>query len=187
LRKHLREYPVDLSLAKRFYRILTRSGSAEFREFQLDMLTARCVEQGFKLSLSLSDDGPSARSVARWTRAALGDGLIASAAAHRLLSNVALELGDEDRGCQELAISHMLEGRITERCAGTERDPYIVVDTQDEYLVLRSHRRRSVERTTVDRGDRIYDVHRCEDETEAWFDVTRHIQAYDRLNLVLEG
>lgn len=42
----------------------------------------------------------------------------------------------------------------------------------DEYDVLRSQGRRSVEQRFVTRGRVDLDHHRCDDDSEAWFDVS---------------
>jgi hypothetical protein len=178
LRGHLRSYSVPLPLAKRFYRVLIRA--EEYREFQIDMLSDRCVELLVERS-QLAAKEPAAGTFERWISKGLGEGLIASAAVHRLLSDLAYEQGEDERGVQELTIANMIAGRVLETGEGTQRSPHFVADVQDEYLALRRSGRESLDRLTIEKRGRNFDVHRCSDESRVWFDVTPQFEAYTRL------
>ena len=188
LRQHLRDYPIPLGDAKRFYRVVVGIERG-FRAYQEDLVTDRCVESLTALGVASKVGSPSAREVEARVRHHLADGVIGSAEQHRLLSDVAYELGDEDAGRIELMIAHCLLRRIEESGNGTKKSPYVVVDVADEYGLLDRQGRGSIERVThVSRKhNTYYDVHRCSDGTRAWFDVTRQVRARALLNLCAAG
>jgi hypothetical protein len=92
---------------------------------------------------------------------------------HTLLSVVFYKLGDEDGARVEFELgARCLEG-ILSTGTGEQASPYLVLHTADEYDVLEHLGKKSVTQGLVTTEQKtVYDVHKCEDGTSLWFDVT---------------
>lgn len=180
IRAQLDRYPLSEPQKERFLRVLT--GAEPLRAFLLSLLTDRCVELSAQLT-RLTMNNTALATLGQWVWASLGQGLIASPETHRLLADLAQASGDVGFAQGELLIANLLESEIGASAAGTEADPYYVVRTQDEYVVLRKLRRASLQRWTVSRHGRTYDVHCCQNGRYTWFDVSPQAQARARLGL----
>lgn len=180
LRKHLIAYPVPLTEIKHFYRVLI--GIDDFQSLHEAVLDLRCVATLYDLGVKLEATNHSPARIEHRVRQALGDGALASATQHRLLSDLAGEQGLDERSEREWRVAHQLITRMVQSGEGTEAEPYLVVDLADEYLVLERLDRFSLACYTVDEGGRFYDVHECEDGGEAWFEVTAQVRAQQRLS-----
>ena len=60
---------------------------------------------------------------------------------------------------------------------GTRAHPWSVLRVSDEYDVLRAAGRISREQTLLEADGRSLDRHVCDDDSEAWFDVSRLVRA----------
>jgi len=55
---------------------------------------------------------------------------------------------------------------------GTKQHPYVVTRTSDEYDVLQFLGKELESQSLLEEEDRQYDLLRCKDGSEMWFDVT---------------
>lgn len=176
----LDRYPLTPELKWRFLRGLT--GEESLRELQLSLLTDRCVELSAQLTRLTMNNTPLA-TLGGWIWSHLAEGLVASPETHRLLADLAQVQGDFGFAQGELLIANLLESEIGASAAGTQDDPYYVVRVPDQYVVLRKLRRASLQRSRVQRQDRVFDVHCCQNGRYTWFDVSPQVRAYSRLGL----
>ncbi|MCP4136852.1 MAG: hypothetical protein GY754_38130 [bacterium] len=91
---------------------------------------------------------------------------------HRLAAFIHDRLGDENASQDELFIGMTLLKGILLTGDGSEKKPFLVLYTYDEYDIL-EHFEKEFEEQTLNRvGDKVYDLVKCKDGTELWFDIT---------------
>lgn len=178
LRGYLLSYPVPLSEIQRLHRVLL--GLDSWADYRDDVLDDRCVDDLLRLDLLAQTAELEADRLERRLREALDAGVVASASMHRHLASLANAQGRELRCLREGRVADLILRQIVESAAGTEHDPYLVVDVADEALVLERAGKRSLERYLIEEDGRFYDLHECDDGSEAWFDVTAQVQARQR-------
>lgn len=91
---------------------------------------------------------------------------------HALLCNVYKNLGmnKEEEGEYVLYFS-FLDG-ILLTGDGSEKKPYLVLDITDEYDILEYLEKELEEQELIQNDEKSYDLIKCTDGTEIWFDVT---------------
>jgi hypothetical protein len=100
-------------------------------------------------------------------------GAFFSPSAHTALAAAHEGLGEVELAAREQRIARLALASILGSGDGTAEQPWRVLRVSDEYDVLRSQSRTSrSQRFGTTRAGRDVDVHRCDDGTEAWFDVS---------------
>ena len=99
-------------------------------------------------------------------------GAFLSPSAHTILAAAHEALGEHDLARREQRLARQALAAILDSGDGSVDRPWQVLRVSDEYDVLRSQGRRSVEQRLVTRDGVDLDHHRCEDGSEAWFDVS---------------
>ncbi|GAB3198541.1 hypothetical protein GCM10027062_12950 [Nocardioides hungaricus] len=99
-------------------------------------------------------------------------GAYLSPSAHTILAAAHEALGAADLARREQRVARMALASILDSGDGTAERPWRVLRVSDEYDVLRSQGRRSVEQRFLTRDGIDLDRHRCADGSEAWFDVS---------------
>ena len=100
-------------------------------------------------------------------------GAFLSPSAHAALAACHDAAGDDAAAWRERRTARLALESVLSTGDGTRDRPWSVLRVNDEYDVLRHLRRRSRGQRLVSAGEgRSFDVHRCDDGTEAWFDVT---------------
>ena len=181
LRRFLRDTPLPEPIARQVYRLVTHKD--DYREHVEELIANESVlisGHGYTAVLSMAQQvPPEVLESQLWQLAPMG--LYASGHLWLVLSDVIQARGDYDASVQASTISKLLLSAASGSAAGTERDPYLTPLVGDQYELLNFARRPSVERTTERRGRRAFDVHDCEDGSEAWFDVTALIAFHESL------
>lgn len=95
-----------------------------------------------------------------------------SPSAHTILAAAHEALGEDELARREQRIARTALAAILDSGDGTAERPWRVLRVSDEYDVLRSQGRRSADQRFVTRDGTDLDHHRCEDGSEAWFDVS---------------
>jgi len=98
--------------------------------------------------------------------------LLLSPRAHLCAAMIAEEAGDEERRRMEGAVAYACVQGILSTGDGTKQHPYVVTRTSDEYDVLQFLDKELGGQSLCEEGDRHYDLLRCKDGSEMWFDVT---------------
>ncbi|WP_028474364.1 hypothetical protein [Nocardioides alkalitolerans] len=104
--------------------------------------------------------------------------LFFSPRAHRLLADAHEALGDTARATRERRTARLAVTSVLRSGDGTAERPWSVLRVADEYDALDARGRRSVGQRLVrgegesDGAPAAYDVHTCDDGSEAWFDVS---------------
>ena len=92
---------------------------------------------------------------------------------HTMLAFTYYKLGDERSANVELILGERCLKGILSTGTGEEASPYLVLYTADEYDVLEHLGKKSLAQSLVRTQHRTaYDVHKCDDGTTLWFDVT---------------
>lgn len=99
-------------------------------------------------------------------------GALLSPAAHAALADALARSGRREEAARERLLAEASLAGILATGDGTRERPWSVLRVSDEYDVLRSLRRRSVQQSVERDGRRHLDHHVCDDGSEAWFDVT---------------
>ncbi|MEZ6188167.1 MAG: hypothetical protein R3F62_24555 [Planctomycetota bacterium] len=181
LRGYLLSYPVALKEIERFHRVLL--GQESWTAYCRDVFDDRAVHHLVQLELFAQTSELEPEQVERRLREALAEGVLPSASLHRTLASLADAQGLELRYLREGRVADFLVRRIYESAQGTEQDPWQVIDVSDELLVLERAGKRSLERYLIEQDGRYYDLHECDDGSEAWFDVTPQVVARQRRKL----
>jgi hypothetical protein len=108
-------------------------------------------------------------------------GLILSPRFHLYRSIAFSKLGNETAEKMEDAVFRSCIEAMVSTGDGTAAAPYFVTGISDEYDLLQSLKKRSVGQRLHQEGDRAYDVHRIDDGSDVWFDITavkRHLDAH---------
>lgn len=99
-------------------------------------------------------------------------GALLSPSAHAALAAALARAGRTDEAARERLLAEVALAGILATGDGSRARPWSVLRVSDEYDVLRSLRRRSIEQSVERDGRRHLDRHVCDDGSEAWFDVT---------------
>lgn len=99
-------------------------------------------------------------------------GALLSPAAHAALAHALARTGRPDAAARERRLAEASLAGILATGDGSRERPWSVLRVSDEYDVLRSLRRRSVEQSVERDGRRHLDHHVCDDGSDVWFDVT---------------
>ena len=91
---------------------------------------------------------------------------------HLRLSFVLHKLGDEKGAGAEFGLGMRCMEGILSTGSGDRARPYLVLHTDDEYDLLEHQSKKSTQQALVQKDDRSFDVHTCEDGSEVWFDIT---------------
>ena len=181
LRRFLRDSPLPEPIAHQVYRLVTNKD--DFREHLEELIANQSVlitSLGYTGVLSMAQQlPPEVLESKLWQLAPMG--VYASGHLWLVLSDLIHARGDYESAVQASTISKLLLSAVTRAAAGTERDPYLTALVGDQYELLNFAGRPSVERSTEQRGRRKFDVHSCEDGSEAWFDVTALIAFHESL------
>jgi len=113
----------------------------------------------------------------KWSEAqeALGTAmpnLILSPRAHLMMSFIAEKLDQEMAQKMEGFLASACCQGIVETGDGTKESPYLVTRTSDEYDVLSYLQKEFVEQSLVHVDEKSFDVVKCSDGTELWFDIS---------------
>jgi len=98
--------------------------------------------------------------------------LMLSARAHQLLGFLNHKLGDEQAAEAEMMMASACIAGILETGDGSENNPYLVVRTSDEYDVIECMEKDVERQSLIEKDDKRFDVLRCTDGSEYWFDIT---------------
>ncbi|MCW2792099.1 MAG: hypothetical protein JWO76_1197 [Nocardioides sp.] len=98
-------------------------------------------------------------------------GAFFSPSAHAVLGAAYEAMGDDVRAHRERRTSRLALASILGTGDGSADRPWSVLRISDEYDVLRAQDRTSREQLLVTRNGRELDQHRCDDGTDAWFDI----------------
>jgi len=98
--------------------------------------------------------------------------LLLSPSAHYLLSLIAGKLNDQKSAELEGAIASSCVKGILATGDGSHEKPYIVVRMSDEYDVAHCLGKQNTEQSLISDGDKCYDLLRCGDGSELWFEIT---------------
>jgi hypothetical protein len=104
-------------------------------------------------------------------------GAFFSPSAHAALAAAHEGLGDAVRARRERRTARLAMDSILATGDGSAAMPWSVLRISDEYDVLDARARTSVEQRLVTRAGRPLDHHRCDDGSEAWFDVSSFVPA----------
>ncbi len=91
---------------------------------------------------------------------------------YRLLAIVYEKLGQDEAAQREHRIALLLVEGILSTGDGSEQQPYLVLRNADEYAVLTYLGRRSLGQRLHEKGGRQFDVQKCDDGLQIWFDVS---------------
>ncbi|MBL4847593.1 MAG: hypothetical protein JKY65_18905 [Planctomycetes bacterium] len=182
LRDFLRKTPLPDPVAQQVYRLVMRKD--DYREHVEELIAQESVfisGHGYNAVLSIRQQlAVEAMESKLWNLAPMG--LYASGHVWLVLSDLIQARGDYPGSVQASTVSKLLLSAATQSAAGTELDPYLTPVVGDQYELLHLGLRSSVERTVERRRKQVFDVHRCEDGSEAWFDVTALIAFHEELS-----
>ena len=91
---------------------------------------------------------------------------------HGLAAEIAHELGDQDDAELEQFVAATCLRGLLGTGDGSRAFPYLVTHSSDEQAILAALGQRACGQAFVESGGRRYDVVRCDDEAEIWFDLT---------------
>jgi hypothetical protein len=98
--------------------------------------------------------------------------LLISPLAHFILSQAYLDLKREDEAEGEKAMGHLILKSILSTGKGTRKKPYAVMRVEDEKDVLSVLKKQASSQFLVRDKSRVFDLLRCSDGTEVYFDIT---------------
>jgi Domain of unknown function (DUF4919) len=98
--------------------------------------------------------------------------LLLSPRLHLLAALAERKLGRDENADIELSIYEQCLAGILSTGDGSQESPYLVLRTSDIYDVLDHLDKEFGEQSLVHRGERSFDVMRCQDGSEYWFDIT---------------
>ena len=104
--------------------------------------------------------------------------LLISPAAHFRLADAYEYLGNKEWAKQEKQIGILILQCIMEMGDGTRERPYLIARITDEYDVLNALGKESGARGLLCEDSRLFDMQRCIDGTEVFFDVTDVFQFF---------
>jgi hypothetical protein len=99
-------------------------------------------------------------------------GAMLSPGTHRLLADCYERLGQLGAAGRERTLARIAVRAILNSGDGTAERPWVVLRVSDESDALAELGRTSRHVRYEERGDRLIDLHECDDGTEVWFDVT---------------
>lgn len=113
----------------------------------------------------------------------LKSGYLISPDFHLALAHVLNRLGQTDESSVECLIAQRCIDGILSTGDGTEKRPYFVTFVSDEYNVMSLLQKQLQMQCLVKRGDREFDMLRCQDGSELCFDITemRAVDLRERL------
>jgi hypothetical protein len=98
--------------------------------------------------------------------------VLLSPRAHMYMSLAAEERGDEDDAQLEQTIATACLAGLLATGDGNRSTPYLAIRREDEYDALRALEKEVTSQEHVEQDGRFFDVFRCTDGQDVWFDIT---------------
>ena len=112
--------------------------------------------------------------------------LLLSPRLHLLAGLAERKLGNDENADTELAISRQCLAGILSTGDGSQQSPFLVLRTSDIYDVLDHLNKEPQTQSLVHRGERSFDVMRCQDDSEYWFDISEPFQKLEQSDTLPE-
>ncbi len=182
----LAQKPEPSSLEKDFQALLDSPGKATYLKVHA-ALTSHPEYNPYSRDLGQVGEliGQGRYREARAKLDAAMPNLILSPRAHGYGRVVAEKLGDAEEARRRDAVAQKCVEGILSTGEGSPDAPFVVSRVSDEYDVLRQLNKRMSFQSLKhvddeERGKRAYDVIRCTDQSEVWFDVTTVLEVLQR-------
>jgi len=182
-RKHLIQRQELLIMQEKLFTFLSSPGRDTYFAIREEVIASEhynphSLELNAAISLLAAGDHIQAREVITGSM----PNLLLSPIAHQLLSRIAEQLNDQESAESEHAIGSLCLRGLLATGDGSQDKPYIVVRISDEYDVVHCLGKQMVEQSLIADGDKRYDLLRCADGSELWFEITDALRRRQQLS-----